>query len=311
MAAFYKFVAEPLGEAELGRLRAELEAEAARRGLLGTVLLAPEGINGSLDGEPDELDGLLAWLRAWPAFADLGAKYSGAHPQRRAFARLRVKLKAEIVSFGPATAPGTRTGIHVGVDEWHRLLDDPDVVVIDTRNGYEIEVGGFAGAVDPGTANFREFPRYVAEQLDPEQPVAMFCTGGIRCEKASSYLLQQGFERVYQLDGGVLQYLESADPATSRWQGDCFVFDQRVSLTPDLAAGDFEQCHACRRPLSVSDREHPDYREGVSCRRCVVEVSGARLAGLSERQRQIELAAERGERHLGPDAQPGSREDSG
>jgi len=201
----------------------------------------------------------------------------------------------------PGVAPDRRTGEHVDPARWNALLDDPAVLVLATRNGYEIEIGSFPGAVDPGTRSFRELPGYVKTHIDPaEHPrIAMFCTGGIRCEKASAWLLDQGFAAVYQLDGGILSYLEQVVPEQNRWQGECFVFDQRVSVDSELDEGSFEQCFACRRPLSAADLAAPDYQPGVSCPHCIDEHTPAQRAGFAERRRQEALAAARGRRHVG------------
>lgn len=291
-------------------LREQLLEACVEQGILGTLLLAGEGVNGTVTGTQPALHTLIELLHAQPELVDLEYKLSAARPDSAAFLRMKVKIKEEIVSFGHPVSPALQTGEHVDASRWNELLADPDVLVIDTRNRYEIEVGTFPGALDPGTSNFREFPQFVEEQLDPAtQPrVAMFCTGGIRCEKASAYLLEHGFESVYQLDGGVLKYLETVAEAganePNQWQGECFVFDQRVALGPDLVPGDYLQCHACRRPLPRAQSNHPDYVEGVSCPRCINENDAQKRAGLAERQRQIELAAGRGETHIGPGAQP-------
>ena len=307
--ALYRFVEPQMSASRLDALRTELLRECQQAGILGTLLLAPEGINGTVTGTPQALEALRVWLTQQPEFADLTVKLSAARAAVPAFLRMKVKIKDEIVSFGQAVAPAQSTGEHVDAARWNELLADPQTVVIDTRNSYEIEVGTFPGAIDPGTTNFREFPEFVAQRLDPAtQPqIAMFCTGGIRCEKASAYLLQQGFEHVYQLDGGVLNYLETVGDSESelenRWQGECFVFDQRVALDADLQPGDYLQCHACRRPVAPEEVEHPDYVEGVSCARCVGETNAQKRAGFAERQRQVELAGQRGTQHIGPESQ--------
>ncbi len=307
--ALYHFVHPLMSEARLGRLRDLLLERCASLNVLGTLLLAAEGINGTVNGSRAALDALAECLQQQPEFVGLQYKCSDARAGEAAFLRMKVKIKDEIVSFGQPVSPARHTGIHVDAQRFNELLDDPDVVVIDTRNTYEIEVGTFPGAVNPQTSTFREFPEFVEHNLDPAtQPrVAMFCTGGIRCEKASAYLLERGFEEVYQLDGGVLKYLETvesnaqaADSTANRWLGECFVFDQRVALDARLRPGDYIQCHACRRPLPRSEKNHPDYVLGVSCPRCVNDSDITRRAGFAERQRQVELAAARGERHIGP-----------
>ena len=267
---FYRFVAPgTLPPERLAALQGALQTRCEAGQVLGTVLLAQEGINGTLCGAEPALDTLCGWLRAQPEWPGLPVKWSRARADQAPFGRLKVRVKDEIVSLGAAVDPVALSGEPVGPERFNELLDDPTVLVIDTRNHYEIEAGGFPGALNPGTDSFREFPGFAA-QLDPEQQprVAMFCTGGIRCEKASGYLLAQGFEAVYQLDGGILNYLDTVEPAASRWRGDCFVFDQRVALTPALEPGDYVQCHACRRPLTPADTAHPDYEPGVRCADC-------------------------------------------
>lgn len=299
ITTFYKFA--PIAAAELEPLRARLEAEAAARGLKGTILLAEEGMNGTLSGSEAPLRDFAEVLKAVPGFADMPFKYSLAEAGNKVFYRLKVRIKPEIVALGqPGVKPAERTGTHVDAMTWNALLDDPDLIVIDTRNDYEIGIGTFPGAVDPHTRSFKQFPDYVAT-LDPAvQPkVAMFCTGGIRCEKASAYMLEQGFEEVYQLDGGILKYLETVPPNDNRWQGECFVFDQRVSVDRELGEGSYEQCFACRRPLTREDLASADYQQGVSCPHCVDEQDEAQRAAFAERQRQVELAAARGDQHVG------------
>jgi len=267
VATFYRFV--PLEGLEA--LRDGIAAQAASLGLRGTVLIAAEGINATLTGPRSGLEALLTALRAEPPFADLSARYSSAEPDNPVFDRLKVRIKPEIVTLGlPGIDPSRRTGEHVDAERWHALLDDPEVLVIDTRNRYEVDVGSFPGAVDPGTDSFREFPAFVDRALDParHRRVAMFCTGGIRCEKASAYLLQRGFETVYQLGGGILNYLETVPAERNRWQGECFVFDQRVTVTPALTEGAYRQCHACRHPLTAAELASPEFLPGRSCPYC-------------------------------------------
>jgi UPF0176 protein len=283
------------------RLRDELETEARALDLSGTILLAAEGINGTLSGERAALEVFADGLAARAPFAGIPCKYSGADPDNPVFYRLKVKVKPEIVALGrPEARPQQRTGIHVDARTWNALLEDPEVLVIDTRNDYEIAIGTFPGAVDPETVSFKQFPEFVAGlDTDAHPRVAMFCTGGIRCEKASAYMLEQGFEVVYQLDGGILRYLETVSEQENRWQGDCFVFDQRVSVDRDLEEGRFEQCYACRHPLSPEELTSPAYRQGVSCPYCIDRLDERRRRSLEERQRQVELAEQRRERHVG------------
>ncbi len=296
---FYKFV--PVAEPQA--LQQELLELGQRLDLKGTVLVAPEGINGTLVGRQPQLQ---TWQNALiQRVGPLPFKWSELNDDNLGFYRFKVKLKSEIVTLGLPELEVVNTGEHVAAERWHDLLDDPEVVVIDTRNTYEIDIGTFPGAINPGTTNFRDFPAWVAAHLDPQQhrQVAMFCTGGIRCEKASAYMLEAGFESVYQLDGGVLRYLETVASEENRWQGECFVFDQRVSVTSELTQGTFSQCYACRHPISVEDKQSPLYEPGVSCPHCgtaaSAEPDAARLQGLRERQRQVSLAEQRGELHVG------------
>ena len=301
VAALYKFVDLPDFEA----LRPGLLDFCRRQSIKGTLLLATEGVNGTVAGSRAALDGLLAYLRADPRLADLAWQTSRA--EAPPFQRMKVKLKKEIVTLGrPGVRPAERAGARVEPRQWNRLIADPAVVLIDTRNQYEHQIGTFENARSPETTNFREFPDYVRAELDArrDKKVAMFCTGGIRCEKASAYLLQQGFETVYQLKGGILNYLAEVEARDSLWRGECFVFDARVSVDHRLARGRYEQCFACRRPLSAADRRSAHYQPGVSCARCIGETTAARRAAFSERQRQVELAARQRQRHLGEKAPP-------
>jgi UPF0176 protein len=298
VAAFYRFldIDDPEG------LRQALFAECRQRQVLGTVLLAREGFNGTLCGGGDELEAVLRWLEQTLSLdSPVEARWTDA--EQAPFRRLRVKVKKEIVTLGrPDLQPHARTGTYVDPAAWNTLLDDPDVLVIDTRNRYEYEVGTFPGAIDPGTDRFRDFPAF-AEQVAAESPgrrVAMFCTGGIRCEKATALMLALGFDEVYHLRGGILNYLQQMEAGDNRWQGECFVFDTRVALDRDLAEGGYEQCHACRRPLSAADLASADYRQGVSCPACAGDLEEERSARLEERRRQVALAEARGERHIGP-----------
>jgi len=296
VAAFYKFVALP----DYQELRSSLLEQCESLGLLGSILLAAEGINGTISGPDENVRRLFKDLRADDRLQDLHYKESWADEQP--FYRMKVRLKKEIVSLGvDGVDPRRAVGEYVDPLEWNQLISREDVRLIDTRNHYEYNLGTFKGAEDPNTTSFRDFPQWVAENLDPEkdQNVAMFCTGGIRCEKATSYLLDLGFKGVYHLDGGILNYLETVNKEDSLWQGDCFVFDNRVTVDHDLEAGDFEVCPACRMPLSDEDRESPMFELHVSCPSCYDRLTASRREGLLERARQIELAEARGERHLG------------
>jgi UPF0176 protein len=265
VATFYKFVSLPDAEALRLCLRRRCQAQDVR----GTILLAPEGINGTLAGTAAALDAVLADIRQDQRLADLEIKYSTAAAMP--FDRLKVRLKAEIVTLGrPEADPNQRVGTYVEPQDWNALIADPEVLVIDTRNDYEVRIGSFANAVNPQTQSFREFPDYV-QQLDPQRhrKVALFCTGGIRCEKASALLLAQGFPEVYHLKGGILRYLEQVPAADSQWQGECYVFDQRVALQQGLTLGSHGSCLSCGVPISAADQASPDYEYGVSCPHCV------------------------------------------
>lgn len=296
MATFYRFVPLP----DCAALASELRRSCREAGLLGTIILAEEGINATLAGDPPKLDRWLAELAKDERFTGLPVR--SAFAEQVPFYRLKVRLRKEIVTLGqPGARPEMRTGQHVSPREWNRLLEDPEVVVIDTRNHFEVCAGTFEGATDPGTASFSEFPDFVARHLDParHRKVAMFCTGGIRCEKASSWMLEQGFEEVYQLAGGILAYLEEVPQETGLWNGSCFVFDQRVALGYGLEPGELRICHGCRHPLDDEDLAHADFEDGVSCPYCAGSLGDERRASLRERHRQMLLARARGKQHLG------------
>ena len=270
------------------------------QGVTGSLLLAQEGINGTIAGSRAGIDAALAHIRALPGCADLEWKESSATDQP--FGRMKVRLKKEIVTMGqPDVDPRARVGHYVDPADWNALIRSEDVAVIDTRNDYEVAIGTFEGAVDPQTASFRDFPAWWEANKDRfhNKRIAMFCTGGIRCEKSTNYLLGQGVEDVYHLKGGILKYLEEVPEDDSTWQGECFVFDGRVSVGHGLKEGPHELCHACRRPILPGDRAHPSYEHGVSCHHCIDETSEADKARFRERQKQIALAAARGEAHMG------------
>lgn len=287
-------------------LRSPLLACAEAGGVRGSLLLAREGINGTVAGPRAGIDALLAHIRALPGCAGLEWKESGA--AEMPFGRMKVRLKREIVTMGePDVDPRAAVGHYVEPAEWNALISAPDVVVIDTRNDYEVAIGSFDGAIDPQTKSFRDFPKWWKENAARfhNKRVAMFCTGGIRCEKSTNYLLAQGVEEVFHLRGGILKYLEQVPESDSLWHGDCFVFDGRVSLRHGLRQGDYELCHACRRPLAPADRARPEFEEGVSCHHCLGEYSDADRARFRERAQQIRLAEERGTAHLGAVHRPG------
>lgn len=269
----------------------------------GTLLLANEGINGTVAGSREAIDKLYQWLSNNPDLHNTDSKESltGDMP----FYRSKVKLKKEIVTLGvEGIDPRHVVGTYVKPKDWNALISDPEVTVIDTRNDYEIGIGTFKGAIDPNTKTFRDFPDYVKENLNPEKhkKVAMFCTGGIRCEKSTAYLKEQGFEDVYHLEGGILKYLEEVNEQDSLWQGECFVFDNRVSVNHRLEKGEFDQCHACRRPILETDKQRSEYQAGISCHQCINEYTDEQRARFKERERQIQLAKKRGEQHIGNDA---------
>lgn len=296
IAALYHFTrfADPQA------LRAPLLALARAGGVKGSLLLAGEGINGTIAGPREGVMAVLDHLRALPGCAGLQWKESRA--EAPPFGRLKVRLKREIVTMGqPDIDPQARVGQYVAPAEWNALIGAPDIALIDTRNDYEVAIGSFAGAVDPQTRVFSDFPAWWEANAGrfAGKRVAMFCTGGIRCEKASNYLLGQGVAQVFHLAGGILKYLEEVPQDDSLWQGECFVFDERVSVGHGLAVGQHRFCRACRRPLSVQDRSHADYEEGVSCGHCLPQTSPQDRARYRERQRQMTLAAARGARHLG------------
>ena len=300
VAALYHFVALP----DFEDLRGPLTDFCAARGIKGTLLLAREGINGTVAGSHEAIDELIGYLKSGNVFQNrlsgLDVKYSFSN--RAPFRRMKVRLKQEIVTLRASEADPTQlVGTYVEPDDWNEIISDPEMVVIDTRNDYEVAIGTFKGALDPETQSFTDFKDWVSEHLDPEKhkKVAMFCTGGIRCEKASSYMLAHGFEEVYHLKGGILRYLEEKPEDESLWEGGCFVFDDRVAVGHDLVPLDFLLCHACRQPLAPEDREHPDYELGVQCAYCVNERTDKERERARERQKQMELARAQGVAHLG------------
>jgi UPF0176 protein len=268
------------------------------QGLMGTLLLAAEGINGTVAGNRNGIDALMVYLKSDPRLADLDHKESYA--DEMPFTRMKVRLKQEIVTIGvPHINPNEKVGTYVAPEDWNELISDPDVLLIDTRNAYECDIGTFRGATDPRTRTFREFPAYVRDHLDPakNRKIAMFCTGGIRCEKASSLMKELGFEEVYHLQGGILKYLEKIPAAESLWEGECFVFDQRIAVGQGLQVGVYEQCYGCRHPISPEDRASVQYVAGVSCPHCHNSLTEDQRMRFAERQKQADLARERIQAH--------------
>lgn len=302
VAALYKFVALP----DFADLQAPIRAVCDENAVKGTLLLADEGINGTIAGPEEGIHRVLDYLTKIPAFAGLVHKESRA--TEPPFPRMKVRLKKEIVTMGvPGINPNQVVGTYVKPKDWNALIADPDVVVVDTRNDYEVAIGTFEGAVDPKTKSFREFPAWAKDhERDLKKPkkVAMFCTGGIRCEKSTAFMKEQGYDEVYHLEGGILKYLEEMPEDESLWHGECFVFDDRVSVGHGLVPGPYDMCHACRRPISDDDKASDHFLKGVSCPHCYDETSDEQKARFAERQKQIALARERGELHLGVSAPP-------
>ncbi len=300
-AALYKFVDLP----DFAALKAPLQACCEQHAVKGTILLAAEGINGTIAGRSEAIRAVLAFLRSDPRFADLDHKESFA--PKMPFYRLKVRLKKEIVTLGvPGINPAKMAGTYVRPEDWNALLDDPDVVVVDVRNDYEVAAGTFQGAINPRTRSFGELPDWVRREpaLRAKPKVAMFCTGGIRCEKSTALLRAQGFDEVYHLQGGILKYLEVVPQAQSRWQGECFVFDERVSVVHGLQPGTLELCRSCRQPVTEQDKTSPYFVQGVSCHRCHDSKTEAQKRSRMERQKQMALAESRNQQHIGVRLEP-------
>ena len=298
VAALYRFVFFDAPE----KLQPLIQEQCNASGIKGTILLAHEGINGTVAGAPEAIDALVAFLRAFPGCAELDVKYS--HANEMPFYRMKVRLKKEIVTLGvDGIDPKREVGTYVQPEDWNALISDPDTVLIDTRNDYEVAIGTFEGAVDPRTKSFSEFPEWFRTHREElaagKTKFAMFCTGGIRCEKSTAFLKAEGVDEVYHLEGGILRYLENIPAAQSKWQGECFVFDERVSVKHGLELGDMELCHACRRPISQEDKVSKHFIEGVSCPACYAERTEEDRARFAERQKQISLAKKRGKQHIG------------
>lgn len=296
VVALYHFTRFPAPADIQGPLRDLCDA----KHITGTLLLAPEGINGTIAGDRDAIDAVIAHIRALPGCANLEWKESTASTPP--FHRMKVRLKREIVTMGqPDVDPAAKTGKYVNPTDWNALVAAPDVAIIDTRNDYEVAIGSFEGAIDPKTKSFGEFPAWweANKHRFHNKKVAMFCTGGIRCEKSTNYLLGQGIEDVYHLKGGILKYLEEVPQDESKWDGDCFVFDARVSVGHGLREGPHILCHACRKPLLPADKEHPLYEDGVACHQCADQTSAEDKDRFRERQKQMALAKKRGTHHIG------------
>ena len=299
VCALYRFVR--LDDYE--QLREPLRQFLLEHGIRGTLLLAREGINGTVAGPHEGIAALKARLAEDPRFD--GIDYKDSETDIMPFNRTKVKLKREIVTMGQeGIDPRRSAGTYVKPHEWNRLIQDPEVTLIDTRNEYEVDVGTFRNAINPQTETFREFPEYVEKHLDPQKhkKVAMFCTGGIRCEKSTAYLREKGFEEVYHLEGGILRYFEEMPEEESLWDGECFVFDERVAVNQNLERGQYDQCHACRRPITEEDKQSPKYQKGVSCHQCYDRLTDEQKERFAEREKQIRLARERGEQHVGAEA---------
>jgi UPF0176 protein len=284
VCAMYKFVRLE----NYQELRQPLQNAMEQNGVKGTLLLAEEGINGTVAGLREGIDAV-----------------KESFDESMPFYRSKVKLKKEIVTMGvEGIDPREVVGTYVKPKDWNALISDPDVVLVDTRNDYEVQIGTFEGAVNPNTETFREFPDYVAKNMDPKKhkKVAMFCTGGIRCEKSTAYMKEQGFEEVYHLEGGILKYLEEVPKEETMWEGECFVFDNRVAVDHDLNKGQYDQCHACRMPITEEEMQSEHYEQGISCPHCFDKVTDEQRARFAERQKQIELAKARGEEHIGSEA---------
>ena len=299
VCALYKFVTLENFQGLRQPLHNVLEANQVS----GTLLLANEGINGTIAGSRAGINNVLNWLRNDPRLSDID--YKESFTDSMPFNRAKVKLKKEIVTLGvEGIDPKRVVGTYVSPADWNQLISDPEVFVVDTRNDYEFKVGTFKNAVNPNTESFREFPRFVKENLSPEKhkKIAMFCTGGIRCEKSTAFLKEQGFDEVYHLKGGILKYLEEVPATETLWEGECFVFDERVTVNLQLEKGNYDQCNACRLPITEIDKASDKYQQGVSCPHCFDKVTAVQKSRFMEREKQMELARQRGEAHIGADA---------
>lgn len=299
VCALYKFVTLENYQA----LRQPLQTVMEAHGIRGTLLLAHEGINGTVSGNREGVDALLNWLRTDARLSDID--YKESYTNNVPFNRAKVKLKKEIVTMGvEGIDPKSVVGTYINPRDWNALISQPDVLLVDTRNDYEVKVGTFKNAVNPQTESFREFPDYVKTHLDPTKhtKIAMFCTGGIRCEKSTAFLKEQGFDNVYHLKGGILKYLEEVPAQDTLWEGECFVFDERVTVNHQLEKGQYDQCNACRTPIAEVDKLSSTYQQGVSCVHCYDKITPDQKVRFMEREKQMELARQRGEAHIGSDA---------
>ncbi|KAB0301444.1 rhodanese-related sulfurtransferase [Vibrio fortis] len=299
VCALYKFVALD----DYQDIRQPLTQLLLDNQIRGTLLLAQEGINGTVAGSRESIDALLAWFKLDERLADV--VYKESFNEQQPFNRTKVKLKKEIVTMGvEGIDPRHVVGTYVKPKDWNELISDPDVVLVDTRNDYEVDIGTFKNAVNPNTETFREFPQYVEDNLDPtkHKKVAMFCTGGIRCEKSTAYMKEQGFEEVYHLEGGILKYLEEVPEEESMWEGDCYVFDGRVAVNHQLEKSGYDVCNACRLPITEEDKQSADFEKGVSCPKCIDKNTEEQKQRFREREKQVQLSAARGETHVGGDA---------
>ncbi len=299
VCALYHFVHLPDFTKLKPPLRQLMEEESVR----GTLLLAKEGINGTIAGSRSGIDAVLAWLKSDERFASI--RWKESYTDSMPFYRSKVKLKKEIVTMGVEDInPNNIVGTYVKPEDWNALISDPSVTLVDTRNDYEVQIGTFKHAINPHTTSFREFPDYAKTHLDPDKhkKIAMFCTGGIRCEKSTAYMKSLGYEQVYHLEGGILKYLEEIPEEESLWQGECFVFDDRVTVDHQLAPGKYDQCHACRMPVTDEDKRSNAWVQGVSCPHCIDKHSDDQRARFREREKQVQLARKRGESHIGADA---------
>ena len=299
ICALYKFTRLDDFEEIQGPLKLFLDSLNIR----GTLLLAREGVNGTIAGDNDSIMKSLDYLQKDKRL--VGLEYKFSYSEKPPFKRLKVKLKKEIVTLGVSNIdPTFSSGTYVKPADWNELINDPDVVLIDTRNNYEFEIGSFKGSINPNTETFRQFPAYTKNNLEKyrDKKIAMFCTGGIRCEKSTAYLKSKGFENVFHLQGGILKYLEEVKEDESLWEGECFVFDDRVAVKHNLELGKYDQCHACRFPITEEDKEHPHYEKGTSCPRCYGTKNLSQVNRYREREKQVQLAKSRGESHIGDDA---------